>query len=1681
MHDARKNRGEQRTALLLAGRVLPWLAGLVLGCGGGESSQVSGARPTPAPAVVKPTAHSTPQRSWTAEVTERIAAGEYRIRSERAGFTASNRAQRLAATWTEQGLSVASRPAAARDQAVGLRAIGVGRGQNLRSLRSRPFQLGDCRSADMKDEKGECLKAVQREIGDLVEWWENRPAGLHHGFVVSRPPRQPRSRRDWLRIEVGVSGARPELVDGSAQAVLVRRDGQRLLYAGLAAWDADQKELPVRMRKGSRSLSLEIDDTGAKYPIVVDPVLTALGWTTESNQADAGLEIAVSGAGDVNRDGFDDVLVGFPRFNGATADEGRVFLYLGGPGGPDTTSDWDVQGADAAGTAAAVQTGSLFGRSVAAAGDVNNDGFADVIIGQTNWTNGETSEGRAYVFHGSAGTPPLPLVPNWVAEGGLVSGLMGRVSTAGDINNDGFDDVVVGSPATTGVLSRIFVYLGSATGLAVPASPAQTITSAAVSERLGFSVSSAGDVNGDGRDDVIAGATTFTNGQASEGGVFAYLGQADGTLQLMPGFPFETNEVNASITAVAGVGDVNGDGFSDAVAGSASKDNGDSDEGVVFFFPGSAAGLSTSPTIIESNSLGSSFGQTVAGPGDVNGDGYADIAVGAYRFSNGSFGSAGAVFLIPGSAAGPSITNASLADTILLGAAAADNLGNALGAAGDVNGDGYADLTAGANGVDNGETNEGRAFIYLGSGNTTGLRSGSDFNVEAGVAGANLGRAVTNAGDLNGDGFADLVLAAPAVDRVLVYLGGPGGPDGTADGDLNVAAGGSFGEAIAAGDVNGDGFGDLAIGAPNFGDGQVDEGRLFLYMGSAGGITAATVPLTFDSNLAGALLGTGLGMSDVNGDGLADVVAGAPGFANGQPGEGRVFLFLGTLAGVAVATPNATVESDVAMAAFGSAVAGAGDVNGDGLGDVVIGAPGYSNGEAAEGRIYVYHGGASGFSTTVGIRTEESDSAGAALGAAVDGAGDVNGDGFADVVAGAPNFSDGEGEEGAIFVYHGSGSSIGAAALTVQSNVAGANLGFSVSGAGSLNGDAFGDVAAGAPGFASPDVDEGAVFVFVSTGTGGLPAAPSLTVQGNVAGVELGGALAGAGDVNGDGASDLVIGSPTFSSGEAAEGRVLLHLGNNNGRPFRLRAQRPGSGTLVQPRGVAVGSQTAFDVTMFASSPLGIKGVRLEVEVKPLGTAFNGAGTIADGGFTSTGLTGVSLTRNVTGLSMRTPYHYRARLQYDPATTLRARTGPWIYGGPLGHPLGVHVRTDGIGLGTVCTTAAQCGSGFCIDGVCCATTCGDGVTTDCQACSMAAGGSLMDGLCGTRTAGGSCSDGNSCTTTDTCQAGGVCQAGPGVVCAPLTQCHDVGVCEPATGMCTNPLKANGAVCDDGNMCTGGETCQAGVCSTGTATICPATDSCHDPGVCDPATGTCTNPLKANGSSCNDSNLCTQTDICQAGVCTGSNPVVCPTPDQCHDPGTCAPATGMCTNPPKADGTACNDSDMCTTMDRCMAGTCVTGGALDCNDNNNCTTDTCVAASGCVRTAVVGCVPTDGGVVDAGTDATTDSATDRPLDAVTDGARDATDSRPVDAVTDARDGAAADTRDAQVDRTPDTVVTDAARDTRDGPSTDGAAIKRVGGGGGCDCDVGTGGRKGNVQAPLALLGLALIWMRRRRRR
>lgn len=305
--------------------------------------------------------------------------------------------------------------------------------------------------------------------------------------------------------------------------------------------------------------------------------------------------------------------------------------------------------------------------------------------------------------------------------------------------------------------------------------------------------------------------------------------------------------------------------------------------------------------------------------------------------------------------------------------------------------------------------------------------------------------------------------------------------------------------------------------------------------------------------------------------------------------------------------------------------------------------------------------------------------------------------------------------------------------------------------------------------------------------------------------------------------------------------------------------------------------------------------------------------------------------------------------------------------------------------GNACTTGDTCAGGACGSGG--PADCDDHRSCTSDACVAPTGCTHQSsGTCDVCDAGECATCRTQCTADeDACMGGcwlGFTQCLNG--CGNMTYC--AAFCQVDFGTCANACAPAGdaceAACDAGNGCSAG--CASPSGDTDGDGVANAADNCpsianadqadrDDDGLgdaCDPQTcgnGTresgeacdggacCTAQCTAapNGTMCDDANACTRTDACQAGACTGGNPIVCTASDQCHVAGTCNPATGACSNPARADGTACNDGDGCTTADRCTSGQCAGGAPRACDDGEPCTADAC-AAGGCTHTPIDGC-------------------------------------------------------------------------------------------------------------------------------
>ena len=413
--------------------------------------------------------------------------------------------------------------------------------------------------------------------------------------------------------------------------------------------------------------------------------------------------------------------------------------------------------------------------------------------------------------------------------------------------------------------------------------------------------------------------------------------------------------------AVSQAGDFNGDGFGDVIVGSPYHDESSEDDGRAYIIFGDSSGevdLSTADATFTGPSGNDFAGYSVAGLGDFSGDGLDDVAIGANQAG---------VYIVAGGNTGDLVPSESFARL------AGGNF--SVGAAGDMDGDGLADLISGNPSDDTNASNAGIVYLVLGgvSGNPS-LGGAADARLYGTESSGQFGWAVDGLGDMDGDGFSDIVIGAPYQDSPENAASNAGNVwlvsgDDREDADVeDVAVARYFGTTAnefvgwsvsAAGDINNDGLADAVVGAPGNTDGGGDAGSAFVLLG--GEEDALEIGDAYAQ-----LLGTGgeAGTSvsdagDIDGDGRADLIIGAPEEDDGGANSGTAYLVLGGVSGTFdLADSDTRLIGTKSNEYAGWAVSSAGDVNNDGLGDVLVGAYHQgSGGEEAGGAYIVLAGG----------------------------------------------------------------------------------------------------------------------------------------------------------------------------------------------------------------------------------------------------------------------------------------------------------------------------------------------------------------------------------------------------------------------------------------------------------------------------------------------------------------------------------------------------------------------------------------------------------------------------------------------------------------------------------------------------------------------------------------------------
>ncbi|MBI2416219.1 MAG: FG-GAP repeat protein [Candidatus Kerfeldbacteria bacterium] len=426
--------------------------------------------------------------------------------------------------------------------------------------------------------------------------------------------------------------------------------------------------------------------------------------------------------------------------------------------------------------------GDFAGQAVASAGDINGDGFQDMLIGAPNNDTAGANAGAAYIIYGQNAqfTSPISLSDSIVVPlSGVTAGDTAgyAVAGAGDVNNDGFDDFLIGAyRRSSGAGSAYLIYGQSQTLTAVTLAQAVTaggaeFTGEMANDQAGYAVAGAGDVNGDGYDDFLIGANTMADGGTNAGAAYIIYGKPteytstslatnDSNIVQLTG----ESASNLAGAAVATAGDVNFDGYADFLIGAYGYN---STAGAAYLVYGGSTKLtnaSLASTVRFSHTVANaSAGYAVASAGDINSDSYADFLIGAYNAS----GAKGATYVLYGQAT--VWTSATLAASSIIveltGETAGDSSGYAVAGVGDANGDGFDDFAIGAWNNDDGASNSGAAYLVLGQDSTLTSGDVSAMIELTGVAASDAaGIAVATSGDVNADGYPDILIGARSTD-----------------------------------------------------------------------------------------------------------------------------------------------------------------------------------------------------------------------------------------------------------------------------------------------------------------------------------------------------------------------------------------------------------------------------------------------------------------------------------------------------------------------------------------------------------------------------------------------------------------------------------------------------------------------------------------------------------------------------------------------------------------------------------------------------------------------------------------------------------------------------------------------------------------------------------------------------
>ncbi len=419
---------------------------------------------------------------------------------------------------------------------------------------------------------------------------------------------------------------------------------------------------------------------------------------------------SIAGPGDVDGDGMDDLVTGAPLAEEDGDARGAVYLVLGGS-----------VGEVASGLSAARLLGELqddLAGTAVSGGDVDNDGYADILVGAPGDDTTESNAGAAYLELGPVtGERSLGRADAKLTGTAGSDALGSALAVVGSVGGDAGADLWVGEPWYGDGLGRAYLVLGPPSGEVEIRTQDGRLQGEVAGDKLGSAVGDAGDMDGNGKSDLVVGAPGSSVTGTRAGRVYLALDDLRGAVSAADADAVldGEGEGDQAGVSVAGVGDLDGDGYSEVLVGAYGDDENGADAGVAYLLAGTTRGagsLSGAQARLLGPEAGSYAGFSVAGPGDVNGDGAPDLLIGVpYDETGGE--AAGAAYVVYGPVSGAFDLGG--ADAEIIGEDSTDQAGRVVAGGGDADGDGLMDVIVSSPLDDDGGTDAGAAWLVLGA------------------------------------------------------------------------------------------------------------------------------------------------------------------------------------------------------------------------------------------------------------------------------------------------------------------------------------------------------------------------------------------------------------------------------------------------------------------------------------------------------------------------------------------------------------------------------------------------------------------------------------------------------------------------------------------------------------------------------------------------------------------------------------------------------------------------------------------------------------------------------------------------------------------------------------------------------------------------------------------------------